>query len=259
MRYDSNYEQDSFETFDELSSAFETGLSGDFEGEDESESETFDTELTDFEGEEEFAAPARRGGATGNVQQKLAQQRAALARLRSGVQTVGRYVRKDGGRLRFTLPARSVADASAKLRIDPRLVSSLLKSLQKTNQRAAAGVGRRNELDMEMDETWGEVGGSCPGVTKATTHWWGIAIWLNECHTKALVEAAATGASGAALCAAVAPHPVAKGVCAVAAPIIGIGAGVIKAIDALGGNKGIIIRKPWITPPGIPTIVIWHQ
>jgi hypothetical protein len=267
MRYDSSYEQGSLETYDELSDAFETGLEetgSDFE----TDTEALDGELTDSEegeeeyeeeGEEEFPARAVRRGGGGNVQMKLNQQRAALAKLRGSVQSVGRHIRKDGARLRFTLPARTVTEAAGKLRLDPRTVSALLKSLKTTNQRLQSG--RRGELDMEADETmmWQEVSGACPGTTKVSTHWWGVSIWLNECHTKTLVEAAGAGASAAALCAAVAPHPVAKGVCAVAAPIIGIGAGAIKAIDALGGNKGIIIRKPWISPLGVPPIVIWHQ
>lgn len=288
MRYDTNFEQDSLETPEELSDAFETGLQGDsaFETGGSGDSETFDTEMADFESdfesdfeeefdpqgeafdqqegeeesEEELGGRARRGGAGGaNVQQKLNEQRAALAKLRSAVQGVGRHIRQEGGRLRFKLPARSVSDAAAKLKLDPRVVAAMLKSLRATNARAPMRR-RQAEIDTEMDETamWQEVSGACPGETKVTTHWWGTAFWFNECHTKTLLNGLSVAKDAASLCAAL-PIPRAQQVCKVAGPIIGIGAIAIKGIDALGGNKGIIVRQPWVVPPGLPPVVIWHQ
>ena len=273
MRYDSNFEQDSLETFDELSDAFETGLQADasFEtqaDEQEADTEALDSELSDFEYEFEHeqegageVSGRRPPRGRGNAQQKVSQQRAALAKLRQAVEGMGRHIRKEGGRLRFKLPARNLADAAAKTRLDPRLVSALLKSLKKTNDRAPMRK-RQAELETEMDEAmmWQEVSGACPGVTKVTTHWWGTSVYLNECHTKALLEAAKAGGGAAALCAAVvAPEAITKTVCLVAAGVITIGGAAIAGIDALGGNKGIIIRKPWVSPPGLPPIVIWHQ
>ena len=284
MRYDTEFEQDSLETFDELSDAFETGLRGDsFEtgGGELGDTETFGTELSNFEqefdqefdheeeafglgeGEDESEGEVGRRGrpraGNGNVQQKLQQQRLALAKLREAVGGVGRHVRKEGGRLRFTLPARSVQDAAAKIRVDPRMVSALLKSLQQTNARGAAR--QRSEIDTEMDETgmWQEVSGACPGVTKFNTHWWGVSLWLNECHTKLLLEAADAGSGAAGICAVLAPEGISKTACAVAAGVLKIGGFVVKRIDALGGNKGITIRKPWVTPLGVPPVLVWHQ
>jgi hypothetical protein len=259
MRNDGYGERESSQTLEELSDAFEVGLGAN--GAFETDSEAFDTEFTDFEEGEAFrGGAAMRGAAAGRagVQGKLNQQRAALAQLRHAVQSMGRHIRRDGGRLRFTLPARTVRDVSLQLRVNPALVSGLLKSLKKTNERPQA---LRREQETEVDETtmWEEVSGACPGETKFTRHWWGTAFWLNECHTKALVEAAGVGGGAAALCAAVAPHPAAKAICAIAGAIIAIGGGAVKAIDALGGNKGIIIRSPWVVPPGLPPVVIWHQ
>jgi len=259
MRYDGDGEQESTETFDELSDAFETGLGAD--GAFETDTEAFDTEFADFEeGEVLGGGGATRGAAAGRagVQSKLNQQRAALAQLKNAVQSIGRHIKRDGARLRFTLPVRTVRDASIRLRVNPALVSALLKSLKKTNQRPLP-VRREQETEVDEATMWEEVSGACPGTTRVSTHWWGVAFWLNECHTKALTEAAAAGGGAAALCVAVAPHPAAKGVCAIAGAIIAIGAGVIKAIDALGGNKGIIIRRPWFVPLGLPPVVIWHQ
>jgi hypothetical protein len=258
MRYQ-DYEQESAETFDELSDAFETALGGD--GAFETDTEALDTELTDFEMDEasvRVRAPRAAAAGAAGVQSRINQQRAALAQLKTAVEKVGRHVRRDGARLRFTLPVRTLRDASDRLGVNPTLVSALLKSLKKTNQRP---LPVRREQETEFDETtmWEEVSGACPGTTKVTTHWWGVAFWLNECHTKALTEAAGAGTGAAALCTAVAPHPAAKMICGVAAAIIAIGGGAIKAIDALGGNKGIIIRKPWFSPPGLPPVVIWHQ
>jgi hypothetical protein len=258
MRYQ-DYEQESGETFDELSDAFETELGMD--GAFETETESLDMELTDFETDETSAVrrgPRATAAGAASLQSRIARQRAALAQLKNAVERVGAHVRKDGARLRFTLPVRTVRDASSRLGLNPALVTALLKSMKKTNERP---MPSRRELDTEMDEAtmWEEVSGSCPGVTKVTTHWWGTALWLNECHTKSLTEAAGAGTGAAALCVAVAPHPAAKTICGIAAAIIAIGAGAIKAIDAMGGNKGIIIRKPWVVPPGLPPIVIWHQ
>jgi hypothetical protein len=259
MRYQ-DYEQESGETFDELSDAFETELEMDGAFETDTES-SLDTELTDFEMDETSAVrrgPRATAAGAAHIQSRIAKQRAALAQLKNAVEKVGTHVKRDGARLRFTLPVRTVRDASSRLGVNPALVTALLKSLKKTNERP---LPSRRELDTEMDEAtmWEEVSGSCPGVTKVTTHWWGTAFYLNECHTKALTEAAGVGTGATALCVAVAPHPGAKAICGIAAALIAIGGAAIKAIDAMGGNKGIIIRKPWVVPFGVPPVVIWHQ
>jgi hypothetical protein len=268
MRNDSSYEQGTYETGDELGDSFEVGLGGDFEGdfegESESESETFDTELADFEGEQEqeqeqeLGMPRTFMPSTVDMQRHIARHRALLERLRRGVQGVGRHVRKEGNRLRFTLPVKNLAELARRLGIDPRILLALLKSMQRTNQRLAAGR-TAGELDPEMDETWGEVGGSCPGESKITTHWWGVAFWLNECQTQGLIKATQAGGAAALACARLIPDPRVKAVCQIAQYVIPIGGQVIGAIDRAGGSKGIVVRKPWITPPGVPPVVIWHQ
>jgi hypothetical protein len=96
-------------------------------------------------------------------------------------------------------------------------------------------------------------------VTKFSTHWWGVSVWLNECHVKTLLEVADAGSGAAGICAALAPEGFSKTACAVAAGALKIGGFVIKRIDALGGNRGITIRKPWFAPPLVPPLVVWHQ
>lgn len=207
----------------------------------ELDDEAFDPE---FDFEQETAPPG--------VAQKVSQQRAAMAQLRRALPRLGRYVRKDGKRFRLVMKAKSLGEAASRLGLPPATVKAMVQALKQGNLRNASAAPRR-ELEMEEELA------NCPGVTRLTTHWWGNKLLLNECHTKALVEALGVGASAAGLCAATAPVPHAKVLCAVATPLLGIGAGAIKAIDALGGNRGVVIRRPWVAIPPAPPVIIWHQ
>lgn len=234
----------------------EVGLFEEFEDE-----ELFDTEGPDFEWEGEVSQARRIAS-----QKKVNQQRVAMGKLGQAIQRMQRFVRKKDGRLRFTLPVRTVEQAATRLGLEPAIVGSLLRSLRQTNERLARGMQSRSELEMESSlypAILGEVSGtSCPGVTRLTTHWWGIRLWLNECHTGMLRGALTTGGGAAGLCAVITPIPHAKILCGVAGGLFAVGIGAITIIDALGGNRGIIITRPWVIPPigvPVPPVIIWHQ
>jgi hypothetical protein len=250
MRYDEATET-GFETSD-----FEQDENFEFEstfgeGDFETESGDFETESDEFAFE--TAAPARAAAAAGggNVQAKIAQHRTAVAHLRKAIPSLARYVRKEGNKYRLVMPVKTLAQASAHLRVNPATLKGMVQALKRANMQMGRG-GLRREVDMEEEA-------SCPGTTSFTTHWWGTKLLLNECHTKALVEALTGGMSAAAACAVAIPVPQAKAACAIAAPLIGLSAALIRGIDALGGNQGISIRKPWVSIPPAPPVIIWHQ
>ncbi|WP_437565199.1 hypothetical protein [Sorangium sp. So ce542] len=91
----------------------------------------------------------------------------------------------------------------------------------------------------------------CKGRTGVEMHWWGGQVYLNECHTQALIGIMTGGAGGAGICAAITAYvgalPAALG-CGVVAGVATLGVGAIIAIDGLGGNNGIIINYPLIGP-----------
>ena len=163
---------------------------------------------------------------------------------------MGKHVTRSNGALRLALTARNAQDAAAKLRIDPRLFVLLHNSMKRRNAQLRARGPGKAELELETSVS------TCPGRTEVTPRWWGIRIWLNECHTKALVGALKGGSGTAALCVAVIPSPHAKAACAVLVALGTIGAAAIEGIDSLGGNRGIVISKVFdpFTPP-----VVWHQ
>jgi hypothetical protein len=262
MKYE--LEKEPFETYSEFDDKFESAFEA--EGPDniqESEMEALNEELAALEWEARFAQTqptARRR----NVQRIVNQQRAAMTGLGQAVQRMRPFIRKERDRIRFTLPVSTIEQAASKLRLEPAVVSSLIKSLKHTNQRLARGMPKRSELEMESgfySSILGETSASCAGVTRVTTHWWGMRVWLNECHTQALQGAIWAGTGVGTICAAVAAAaaetvvtiPVAL-ICGVVAGAGAIGAGAIQAIDGLGSNRGIVITKTWIGDP-----IIWHQ
>jgi hypothetical protein len=253
MSYDQEFETEfeASEFGEELESDFEMDFG---EGEFEFEGGDFEMEADDFELESPPAARRGAGAASdGNIKQAIARQRAAMTQLRQAIPRMARHIRKEGNRFRLVLPAKSLPEAAARLKVPAGTVRGMLQALKQANLRLGRG-GRRGEIDMEE-----EVSGACPGETKVTTHWWGTKVFLNECHTKALVEALGGGMSAAAACAVAVPVPHVKAACAIAAPLLGVGAAAIKAIDALGGNRGIIIRRLWASIPPAPSVIIWHQ
>jgi hypothetical protein len=247
MNDESIFETDQLETYPEFAN-YEPELYGEFEGEANlssqfgDEFELFDTELVE---ETPAVAP--------HASQRIQQHRAAHAALTKAIGSMGRHVTRRDGRFGIRLPARNLSDAAAKLQAHPRVIQALLGSLRRRNALASSAQRRQGELDRETGAT------ACPGRTAVTTHWWGVNVWLNECHTKALTSALTAGAGVGGLCAATFPVPQVKLACTVLGALGGIGAAVITGIDSFGGNKGIVIRKPWVTPPGLPPVVVWHQ
>jgi hypothetical protein len=238
----------------EFDSEFEDA--GEFEGEEEDggyemESEGFG-ELGEGEYEFEFADEKGGGGGGGgaDVQRKIQQLRNAHATLSRAVGTMGKHVKRKGGAMRLAIRARNAQDAANQLRINPRLFNVLHNSLKRRNAQLRSGGRAGAALEMEASTT------PCPGRTEVKPSWWGVQVWLNECHTKALIEALKAGTGAGALCVAVAPPPQVKLVCGVLAALGTVGAAAIAGIDSLGGNRGIVISKlsDPITPP-----VVWHQ
>jgi hypothetical protein len=185
-----------------------------------------------------------------SAQGKIAQQRIAHAKLSQAVGAMGKHVTQRNGALHLAVQARNAQDAAVKLRINPRLFALLHNSLKRRNAQLRAKGRGKAELELEASSS------SCPGRTEVNPRWWGMQIYLNECHTKALIEALKAGTGGAALCVAVAPAPHAKLACGVLAALGTVGAAAIAGIDSLGGNQGIVISKVFdpFTPP-----VVWHQ
>lgn len=213
------------------------------------ESDTY-LELDESEGESdgEFAQETSRGG--NSVQRKIQQLRLAHTKLSNAIGTMGKHVSQGNGALRLTVKARNAQDAAARLRINPRLFALLHNAMKRRNAQLRARGQGKAELELETSSS------SCPGRTEVSPRWWGIRVYLNECHTKALIEALKAGTGSAALCVAVAPAPQAKVVCGVLAALGTVGAAAIGGIDSLGGNRGIVISKVYdpYTPP-----VVWHQ
>jgi len=259
VRYE--LEKEPFETYSEFDgkfgSAFEAEALDNIQG---SEMEALNEELADLEWEAGLTQ-TQRTARPRNIQRIVNQQRAAMAKLGQAVQRMRPFLRKERGRIRFTLPVSTIEQAASKLRLEPAVVSALIKSLKHTNQRLARGMPKSSELEMESglySPILGETPTSCAGVTRVTTHWWGIRVWLNECHTQALQGAIWGGTGVATVCSVVAAEAVVTIpltlICGVIAGAGAIGAGAIQAIDGLGANRGIVITKAWIGDP-----IIWHQ
>lgn len=214
----------------------------------------FEAGELDGEGElDELLADEVRPGATrasaASVRAAIERQRTRQAGLARAVRGLAPYLRRQGGRAALAIPRGSSRQFAARLNIKPRGVEILARSASLRPARAGAGMSR--ELDME---TGG--GRSCPGRSAYTAHWWGFRVYLNECQVKAMVGAMKAGAGAAAICAAADLEPFGKVACGVAAGLIAVGSGVIEGINGLGGNRGIVISKPWL--PMAPPIV-WHQ
>jgi hypothetical protein len=237
---------------------FETDLQeivADLEDEVLGESDETALEASELDGEEELdeilagevRAPARIGAAS--VRAAIERQRRRSAGFARAVRGLAPYVRRHGSRSTLAIPRGSAGQFASRLGIKPRGVEILARSVSLRPTRPGAATAR--ELDME---TVG--GGVCPGRRAFTTSWWGFRVWLNECQVKALLGGMKAGAGAAAVCAAADLEPFGKVACGVVAGLFAIGGGVIEGIDGLGGNRGIVVSKPWlpIAPP-----VVWHQ
>lgn len=248
MREQFNFEEEDFEMDPELDESTEFG--------EEQEDTEFDlesdaySELNGGEGEfnGEFAEETQQRG--DNVQRKIQQLRLAHVKLSKAVAAMGKHVTQSNGALGLALKARNAQHAAAQLRINPRLFLVLHNSIKRRNAQLRARGRGKTELELEASSS------SCPGRTEVSPRWWGIRISLNECHTKALIDAIAAGSGVAGICAAVSPVPHVRVVCGVLGGLGGIGAAVISRIDSMGGNRGIVISKVAdpLTPP-----VVWHQ
>jgi hypothetical protein len=238
---------------------FETDLQeivADLEGEVFGETDEMAIDAGELDGEEELdeilageaRAPATRGGAA-NVRAAIERQRRRSAGFARAVRGLAPYVRRRGSRFTLGIPRGSAGQFASRLGVKARGVEILARSAALRPSQRGAVMAR--ELDMET------VGGaSCPGRRAFTTHWWGFRVWLNECQVKALLGGMKAGAGAAAVCAAADLEPFGKVACGIVAGLFAIGGGVIEGIDGLGGNRGIVVSKPWlpIAPP-----VVWHQ
>jgi hypothetical protein len=190
------------------------------------------------------------------LRRRVEQQRLAHRKFLAAIRAVGPRVTlgKDGG-FRLAVPARTATEAAAKLGIDAQTFQALFKSMRRRNAEMIARRSSQSELeDLESAAT-------CAGTTGVRSHWWGISVSLNECHTKALLDAMRAGSGVGTLCATVAPAPQVKVVCGALAALGGVGAAVISGIDSLGGNRGIVVSATWtsVVPPYFPPPVVWHQ
>jgi len=189
------------------------------------------------------------------LQQKVQQHQNAHVQLMRAIGAIGKYVGRRNGVFHFTLPARTPGEVAARLRIDPQMAVSLLDSMRRRNAQLRPGQSGTAELELELGEV-----PACPGRTAVEVSWWGVRIWLNECHTRDLLDALRVGGGLGTLCSAIAPIPHVKLVCGILAASAGIGGGVINYIDRRGGNKGVVFIRPWIVPPMLPVpAVVWHQ
>ena len=221
--------------------------------------ESFEDEFMPQESFEGYEFGAELGQ---EVQPNAPAQQAAVQRHRNihaimmkTIRAMAQHIKPSNGLLRIRIPARNLTEAASRLGANPRIVANLLSSLRQRNARAQlrrTSLGELSELG-EMSESELETP-SCPGSTTINTKWWGLEIWLNECHTKALIGALGAGTAAGGACAALVPHPIVKAACAAAAGVAGVSAGVINSIDSLGGNRGIIIYRPHVGP-----VWAWHQ
>ena len=205
----------------------------------------------------EVSTSAKRGGATA-IHAAIERQRRRNAGFARAVRGLTPYVRRRGARLVLAIPTGSLRQVAARLGVKVRGVEILARSAALRPTRPAAAMAR--ELAMEVGVS------SCPGRSEATTHWWGAELWLNECQTKALLALPIGAAAAYGTCAAIVPPATpptlgVKAACAAAAGALTIGAGALKAIDDLGGNRGIVVKVSWaqlLVPVPLP-FYVWHQ
>jgi hypothetical protein len=221
--------------------------------------ESFESEFMPQESFESYEFGAELGQ---EVQGNAPTQQAAVQRHRNihaimmkTIRAMAQHIKPSNGLLRIRIPARNLTEAASRLGAHPRIIGNLLSSLRQRNARAQlkrTPSGELSELG-EMSEAELETP-SCPGLTTINTKWWGQEIWLNECHTKNLLDAMKVGGGVAGVCGLAVPHPVVNGACKAIAVAAGLSAAVIGAIDNQGGNRGVIIYRPSVGP-----VWAWHQ
>jgi hypothetical protein len=199
-------------------------------------------------GEEEWEA---RGS---SINKKIQAHRSAHLNLQRAIQATEKFITKKNGRIHFTLPIKNAADMANKLRIGHQAASKMLNSLKATNHKLHVGkinfsrIRVRTKLGSSVNRmsSINREASGCAGKSAVETYWWGNKSWINDCDTRTVINVMkAGGALGTIL-----PSLEAKAVAAVTAA----GGFTIDAINAQGGNLGIIVWSPWVGPP-----VIWHQ
>jgi len=204
--------------------------------------DTLELEADEAEAVLGYEVQSRNAG----VRDILQRHRATHTAMMQALNRMGQHIAYRGGKYHFHLSsANSLNDAASKLGLHPRVVSNLLKSLSRRNERIGPArmhtnkVGPIGELDSETNP--------CPGTSAVINQWWGGEFWLNECETKSLIGALTTGGAAGAGCAGLAPEGHVKVACGAAALIAGVSAGSLTAIDAAGGNRGIVV---YLSPVG---------
>jgi len=192
-----------------------------------------------------------------NLRAQIQKHRDAHARLMRAVEAMKKHIAVRNGRLHFTLPARSAAEAAARLGIDPKLFSHLHRSIRHRNVRLARAVAMQGAAprrvtvssEIQMED------GTCAGVTKSETVWWGLRLWLDECKTQSLVSALKGAGSASAVCAAAFGAEA-----ALACGLIGVSGVLVDSIDKWGGNQGVILSWTWLQISGaIATPIVTSQ
>lgn len=220
----------------------------------------------EFEWGEEFGSPlfesetsAGRGALPASPQLRAAIQehQDAHRKLMETVAKMRRHIAVRDGRLQFTLPARSAAEAAARLGVPQSLFSHLHKSMTISNthagRRRAMGttaIRPASKMPARVDAEL-ESGPLCRGVTKYEPAWYGPRLWLDECKTQALVNAlkgggAVGGPAIAASCVA-ATGGVATPACAALGALPAAAGFLIDAVDKWGGSQGVILTWTWVT------------
>jgi len=186
-------------------------------------------------------------GVTGRRPHPLVHRhRTAKDHLLRALKALHKHVVRRGGLYHLTLPAGGIAALASRLQVPAKMVQQLLHSLKHRNAQLRAARALKAEMELED--------GTCAGETKIESSWWGNTIYLNECHTKALISAIGAGTAGAEGCAAIIPHPVVKAACEALALVGDITGPALTAVDEAGGNQGILFYRPWVGP-----VVPWHQ
>jgi hypothetical protein len=231
------------EPFEMESGAEEFGHeeAGDYEF-SEGAAEDFEQEPTLTQSTQQTKLPLQNG----KIQQALHHRHATNTKFVKTIAALSKHVVKRNGTYHFTLPARDVREVASKLGVDPRMVSILLKSLQKKNTRLRAARVTQAELELEAPD--------CAGQSRIESNWWGNKIWLNECETKTLLDVLKTSGAAGGACAAIFPEGHVQAVCAIIGGISDLSVAGIEAIDNSGGNQGLIAYQPWVGPAWV-----WHQ
>lgn len=175
------------------------------------------------------------------LSRKIRQQRNYQKHLADAIHKINKYIVVKNGHRQFVLPKENLATLATRLRINPKLLKVLLKSMKPNNLNRKYLRPIQAELELKNS--------SCPGKSGVTFHWWGNKTYLNNCETLTLIDVMQYAGGATAACAAIYPP------CGILAGVAGVTATWINFINREGGNRGIVCK----TVTGMPIPAIWHQ